>query len=187
MGHSTRNRCLELEFNRAIAGPGVIITLTARVEEVENAREPVRNGVIQGIRSSDTFQGSINSHLIHLPTLSPYPYSDPVLMAYKAIFPIFPEPEIYYPVGTDIRLRTTTEISSPPEMVSTVLDASPVDNTESDRLGQLVGQLPWRVTTKKDVNADLLNLVFLGSEDQVKSAFREAGWHNADPVSRLHI
>ncbi len=175
---------LELEFNRAIAGPGVIITLTARVEEVENAREPVRNGVIQGIRSSDTFQGSINSHLIHLPTLSPYPYSDPVLMAYKAVFPIFPEPEIYYPVGTDIRLRTTTEISSPPEIVSAVHDASPADNTESDRLGQLVGQLPWHVTTKKDVNADLLNLVFLGSEDQVKSAFREAGWHTADPVSR---
>src|SRR5271166_3169587 len=50
---------LELEFNRAIAEPGVVITLTARVEEVENAREPVRNGVIQGIRSSDTFQGSI--------------------------------------------------------------------------------------------------------------------------------
>ena len=69
-------------------------------------------------------------------------------------------------------------------MVSTVHDASPVDNTESDRLGQLVGQLHWRVTTKKDVNADLLNLVFLGSENQVKSAFREAGWHNADPVSR---
>jgi hypothetical protein len=69
-------------------------------------------------------------------------------------------------------------------MVSTVHGASPVDNTESDRLGQLVGQLPWRVTTKKDVNADLLNLVFLGSEDQVKSALREAGWHNADPVSR---
>ena len=67
---------LELEFNRATARPGVDVVLTARVEEVENAREQVRKGVIQGIRSSDTFQGSINSRLIHLPTWNPY--SDPV-------------------------------------------------------------------------------------------------------------
>jgi len=97
---------LELEFNQATARPGVTVALTARVEEVQNARELVRNGVIQGIRSSDTFQGRINSRLIHLPTWNPY--SDPILIVYKAIFPIFPEPEIYYPVGTDIRLRTTT-------------------------------------------------------------------------------
>ena len=175
---------LELEFNRAIAEPGVVITLTARVEEVENAREPVRNGVIQGIRSSDTFQGSINSHLIHLPTWNLYPYSDPVLIAYKATFPIFPEPEIYYPVGTDIRLRTTTEISSPPEIVSTVQETFPADQSEADHLNKLAEQLPWRVTTGKGVDADLLNLVFIGSEEQVKAAFREAGWHNADPASR---
>ena len=173
---------LELEFNRAITGSGVVITLTARVEEVENARELVHNGVIQGIRSSDTFQGSINSRLIHLPTWNPY--SDPFLIAYKATFPIFPEPEIYYPSGTDIRLRTTTEISSPPATVSTAPESSPADQIEADQLNELVDELPWRVTTPKGVNADLINLVFLGSEDQVKAAFREAGWHNADPASR---
>jgi hypothetical protein len=40
------------------------------------------------------------------------------------------------------------------------------------------------VTTEKDVDADLINIVFLGSEDAVESAFREAGWDNADPVSK---
>jgi hypothetical protein len=149
---------------------------------VENAREPVRNGVIHGIRSTDTFQGSINSHLIHLPTWNPY--SDPVLVAFKATFPIFPEPEIYYPAGTDLRLRTTTEITSPPVMASIVDDASPAATAESDRLKQWVGQLPVRVTTKKHVGADLLNIVLLGSEDEIRSAFREAGWHNADPASK---
>jgi hypothetical protein len=173
---------LELEFQRATSRSGVDVPLNARVEEVENAREPVRNGVIHGIRSTDTFQGSINSRLIHLPTWNPY--SDPVLAVYKATFPIFPEPEIYYPAGTDVRLRTTTEITSPPGMVSIVHDASPAETAESDRLKQLVGQLPVRVTTKKHVDADLLNIVLLGSEDEVKSAFREAGWHNADAASK---
>jgi len=172
---------LELEFHHATATSGVDIAFTARVEEVENAREQVHNGVIQGIRSSDTFQGSINSRLIHLPTWNPY--SDPFLIAYKVTFPIFPEPEIYYPAGTDIRLRTTTEISAPPAIAGTA-PAPSADTAETDQLNQLVQRLPWRVTTRKDIGADLLNIVFLGTEDEVKSAFREAGWHNADPASR---
>ncbi|RZU41719.1 LssY C-terminal domain-containing protein [Edaphobacter modestus] len=178
--HETAN--LELEFNSVTSGPGIAVALTARVEEVSNARESVRKGVIQGIRSSDTFQGRINSRLIHLPTWNPY--SDPVLIAYKTVFPIFPEPEIYYPTGTDIRLRTTTELSSPPVAITTAQESSPPANLQSDELDQLVEQLPLRVTTRKDVAADLLNIVFLGSRQEVQTAFREAGWRNADPVSK---
>ena len=59
--------------------------------------------MIQGIRSSDTPEGRINSRLRHLPTWNPY--SDLGLIVYKATFPIFPEPEIYLPAGTDLRLK----------------------------------------------------------------------------------
>jgi len=172
---------LELEFNRAALTPDAV-SFTARVDEVDNARESVRNGVIHGIRSTNTFQGSINSRLIHLPTWNPY--SDAVLIAYKAVFPIFPEPEIYYPAGTDIRLRTTTEIASPASRINPEPDASPAATLEAERFDQVVAQLPLRVTTRKHVDADLLNIVLIGSEDQVRSAFHVAGWHNADPASR---
>jgi len=172
---------LELEFNRAALTPDAV-TFTARVDEVENARESVRNGVIHGIRSTNTFQGSINSRLIHLPTWNPY--SDTVLIAYKAVFPIFPEPEIYYPAGTDIRLRTTTEITSSPVTTSPEHEASPATAAEAEQLSQLVAELPLRVKTKKHLDADLLNILLVGSEDQVKTAFRVAGWHNADPASK---
>jgi hypothetical protein len=173
---------LELEFNRAVAGPGEAIELVARVEEVENARELVHHGVIQGIRSSNTFQGSINSRLIHLPTWNPY--SDMVLIAYKATFPIFPEPEIYYPAGTDIRLRTTAKISPAENLAGAARESNAGSTAETEELDEFVEQLPWRVTTAKHVDADLLNIVFIGSEEQVKSAFREAGWHNADHASK---
>ncbi len=189
LGIRHETAALELEFERGDSGSGVPVEFTARVEEVENARELVRKGVIQGIRSSDTFQGRINSRLIHLPTWNPY--SDPVLIAYKAVFPIFPEPEIYYPVGTDIRLRTTSEISVPPiatsserEPSAVVRESSPVVKEESERLERLVSGLPSRVSTSKNVDADLINVVFLGPEDAVRSAFRAAGWDDADPVSR---
>jgi hypothetical protein len=174
IGHETA--ALELEFNRAVTGPDETVALSARVEEVENAREVVRKGVIQGIRSSDTFEGRINSRLIHLPTWNPY--SDPVLIAYKAVFPIFPEPEIYYSAGTDMHLRTTSDISSLEGV------ASREDEDSPDQMDQVIEQLPWRVTTKKHVDADVLNIVFLGSEDKVRAAFREAGWSSADPANR---
>ena len=174
---------LEIEFNRATLRDGVDVAVLARVEEVENAREAVKKGVIQGIRSSNTFQGRINSRLIHLPTWNPY--SDPVLIGFKVLFPIFPEPEIHYAAGTDMRLRTTMEIA-PPEMSSTH-ESPEVGNEETDQLDELIAELPWRVTTKKNVDADVLNIVFVGSQNEVQAAFREAGWNNADTVSKTTV
>ena len=168
---------LELEFNRANVAPGVVVKLTARVEEVDNAREQVRRGVIQGIRSTNTFQGSINSRLIHLPFSNPY--SDPVLIAYKALFSIFPEPEIFYAAGTDIRLRTTTEILPPPAMESAVHESTAQTEFEADQLEEVVRQLPWRTATTKHIDADIVNIVFLGTELQVNAAFHAASWSNA--------
>ena len=172
---------LEIEFNRAIVEPGSPIQISARIEEVENAREQVKNGVIQGVMSSDTFQGRINSRLIHLPTWNPY--SDLGLIIYKATFPIFPEPEIYYPAGTDMRLKMRAPVSSLPTLVR-ITPSTASTLTDSWQLDALVGQLPQRSTTRKSVDADMVNLVFLGSQDQVQAAFREAGWRNSDPASK---
>ena len=169
---------LELEFNRAVLSANSTVEMTARVEEVENARENVKNGVIHGVMSSDTFQGRINSRLIHLPTWNPY--SDLGLIVYKATFPIFPEPEIFYPTGTDLRLKTTAAITSPPVGQQLVSYGSVTDSSELDAWAE---QAPLRSTTVKSTDADVVNLAFVGSEAQVHSAFVAAGWHNADPHS----
>lgn len=174
---------LELQFNRAIIKSGESVEFTARVEEVENAREAVHNGVIEGILSSNTFQGRIDSRLIHLPTWNPY--SDHVLIAYKAVFPIFPEPEIYYPAGTDLRLRSKTGIECPE--TTAVHEPTPEELVRPDELDHLVADLPWRVTTKKHVDADVVNVVFLGSRNEVIEAFHEAGWRSADQASRRSV
>ncbi len=176
---------LTLDFNSAHAASGEALPITTRVDEVENARESVHKGVIQGIRSTNTFQGNINSRLIHLPTWNPY--SDPVLIAFKAAFPIFPEPEIYYPAGTDIHLKTTAELSLPPSFAAAERQSMQPTAAESEKLEQLVEQLPVRVMTKKNVEADVVNVVFLGSAEQVTAAFRVAGWQNADSVSRRTV
>jgi hypothetical protein len=169
---------LELEFNQLVVGPDNTVAMIARVEEVENAREHLKNGVIHGVMSTDTFQGRINSRLIHMPTWNPY--SDMGLIIYKATFPIFPEPEIYYPSGTDMRLKTKAAATA---IATGMKVASETDSADSSLLNTWVRQAPQRTTTVKAVNADLVNLVFVGSRQQVESAFEEAGWHHSDPVS----
>jgi len=183
LGFVHETAALEIEFTQATTRPGLSLDLTARVEEVENAREKVRNGVILGIRSTATVQGTANSRLKHLPTWNPY--SDLILLTYAATFPIFPEPEIYYPAGTDMRLRTAKEIALPPGMAAagqlspSAAEPEP-DQPDDDSLRQLVAQMPTRATNTRHVEADLINMAFLGSEIQVKSAFRIAGWNGAD-------
>ncbi|HEY2857583.1 MAG TPA: LssY C-terminal domain-containing protein [Terracidiphilus sp.] len=181
LGFRYEKAALEIEFTQATARPGVSLDMIARVEEVENARENVYKGVIQGIRATATFEGSVNSRLKHPPTFNPY--SDLILITYAATFPIFPEPEIYYPAGTDLRLRTTKEISLPPDMAVAAPSLPSGDPPEADRDRQLVAQLPLRATNTRHVKTDLLNMVLLGSETQVQSAFVLAGWNGADPHS----
>jgi hypothetical protein len=172
---------LELEFNQLNLGKGNTVAITARVEEVENARENVKNGVIHSVTSSDTFQGRVNSRLIHMPTWNPY--SDLGLIVYKATFPIFPEPEIYYPSGTDMQLKTKEAIVSLPA-ARTFVDTQ--DN-ETSTLDIWLQGVPHRITTTQKVDADMVNIVFLGSQQQVEAAFRTSGWNNSDPVSKHSV
>jgi len=173
---------LDLHFDHATVPGGFPTAISASVVEVENAREQVTSkGVIQGIRSSDTPEGRINSRLIHLPTYNPY--SDLGLIVYKATFPIFPEPEIYYPAGTDLRLKLTDSVRS-----LTVTPFSPSERltetiAELD-VERMVPTLPSRTTTVKLANADLVNLAFIGSRDQVEGAFQQAGWSGSDAFSK---
>jgi hypothetical protein len=176
---------LELEFTEVQPAPDTTVKMTARVEEVENARERVKNGVIHGVLSSDTFQGRINSRLIHMPTWNPY--TDLGLIVYKATFPIFPEPEIYYPSGTDMRLVTIGSVTSVASVVPPAKVAQETNAADDSQLDAWLERAPQRTTTLKAVDADLVNVVFLGSQQQVEAAFRDAGWKGSDPVSRRSV
>jgi hypothetical protein len=76
--------------------------MRARVLEVDNAREKVGDGVIHGIRSTDTFQDHLSTRLLQIPAWDPDTFW--ILSARKAAFPVSPEPEIFFPRGTDMRV-----------------------------------------------------------------------------------
>jgi len=180
MGFIRDTASLEIQFSRLVTSAGEILPISARIVEVDNARETTHNGVIRGIRSTDTPQGRITSGLIHLPTYNPY--GDITLMVYRTLS-VLPEPEIYLPPGTDLRLQLTV-----PLFVANQPGLPPVsfqpDEYERGEIEQLLQNVPERTTTKSGKDADLVNLLFLGSELQLKDAFRAAGWLPGDPNSR---
>ena len=130
-------------------------------------------------------QGTITNRLRYLPALNPYP--DMGLLLFKATFPIFPEPEIYLPAGTDMQLKLVQPVIGPPTRVEeTASQQEP--SMDSAELRKLVGALPERSTTAPDmVTADVINIAFLGNREKFESAFAHAGWQTADPMNRHSV
>jgi hypothetical protein len=169
-----------MEFSRILPQYGSPIDIRGRVIEIDNAREDVKNGVIRGIRSTETPQGEISSRLKYPPSLHLYP--DPFLLGFKLLFPIFPEPEIYLPPGTDLLIRLEDNVDLPEELVP----PSPLPGLQNDELqsiAEVLGRLPTRTLDKKSHEADLINIVFIGTKEELAQAFQGAGWKQSDSVS----
>ena len=170
---------LKIRFNRLITSDGDILSLSAEIAEVDNARETVHKGVIHGVRSTDVPQGRITSGLSHLPTFDPY--GDLGLILYRS-FSVLPEPEIYLPPGTDLRLELTGPlyVADQPEIPS---HSFQLDEIERGDIEQVVENVSSRTATGAGKDADLVNMLFLGSEQQLQNSFDAVGWQDADRKS----
>lgn len=184
LGFRHETAALKFSFQEVVITTDKSLPIEASVVAVDNAREQVSNGVVHGIRSTNTLQGTITSRLKYLPALNPYP--DLGLLLFKATFPIFPEPEIYFPAGTDVQLKLDAPLVNPP---ATLLEAEepPIDAMNPAELRALVASLPERSTTQKMIAADIVNITFIGSPEQLQSALHHAGWETADPINRHSI
>jgi len=171
---------IEVRFDHLVTADGDTLPVAARVVEIDNARESVHNGVIHGIRATNTPQGRITSRLIHLPTFNPY--TDWGLITYRAIFTRLPEPEIYLPPGTDLRLvlAAPLNVAGQPQLPQPDFN---LDETERGEVEAVLNANSTRTTTRFGKDADVINVVFLGSEQQLQQAFAAAGWQHGDPNS----
>src|SRR5215472_11483653 len=180
LGFAHETAYLEIIFDRIITAEGNTLPIASQVVEVDNARERVSKGKIRGVLATSTPQGRITSGLIHLPTFNPY--GDMGLIAYR-LFTVLPEPEIYLPPGTDLRLRLNTPlyVGDQPELPHVSFQ---MDEYERGDVEMLLDNVSFRTTTGYGKDADLVNLLFVGSEDQIKGAFLAAGWQPGDRNSK---
>jgi hypothetical protein len=171
---------VEIQFDHLVTAAGQVLPFAAEVVEADNARESVRHDVFRGIRATNAPQGRITSGLIHLPTFNPY--TDAGLIVYRA-FTVLPEPEICLPPGTDLRLRLNLPlyVGDQPELPSV---SFAMDEYERGDVEMLLQGQSDRTTTRSGKDSDVVNLLFVGSKDQVEDALTAAGWRAADANSK---
>ena len=183
LGFKHETAQLEIIFDRLITADGQVLPIASQVMEVDNARESVHKGRIQGILATYTPQGRITDGLGHLPSYNPY--SAPSLLVYR-MFTVLPEPEIYFPPGTDLRLRLNVPlyVADQPELPRVSFE---MDEIERGDVEMLLQHNTSRTYTGKGKEADLINVLFVGSRDQMSSAFRAAGWNNSDRITTRSV
>jgi len=176
LGFKNDTANLEIIFDRIVASDGTILPIASQVVEVDNARETVHKGKIRGIRATNTPQGRITSGLIHMPTFNPY--GDMGLIVYRMLT-ILPEPEIYLPPGTDLRLQLNVPlyVGDQPELPRASFQ---LDEFERGEIEMLLQGSTSRTFTTAGKDADVVNVLFVGSREQIDSAFHAAGWLNND-------
>ena len=182
MGFRHETAAVEIEFERILPKNAAPIDVRARVLEVENAREKVKDGVIHGIRGTNAPEDRLSSRLEYLAMKYPE-HSIWMLSAYRAIFPNLPEPEIYFPRGTDLRAEFTAPFAITGGRVVAPSNQE-FDRAESDALDEMIVPVPERTFTPKGRNADIVNLAFIGSQAQLQKAFDAAGWKTGDAMCR---
>jgi hypothetical protein len=158
----------------------------ARVIAVEGAKERVdHEGRIHGIRPTWNVSSTLAAYAWRLVLLEPA--AGIPVWATKMLFAPAPDPEIHFPVGTELNLRLVRPLSvsvrhgyDPP--------IDPLDGNLATEATRYLSEFPQhRVTDKDGRNSDLLNLMFLGSSEQIHRAFRAAGWSLTDPRKPLAI
>lgn len=185
MGIRHESSAVTINFDEILAGPRLLAAQT-RVEEVANGRENVKKGLIKGVGGRETPQAIMTTRLLHLPFWSAESYW--IFLLRRALFPYSPEPEIYLPSGTDLRLRLMAPLELPSDLPIVMQTEAAEDNAPIDtRISDKLLALPERSGTRKGQPSDMVNLAFLGSEEEIERAFRAAGWTYGDSVSTLSV
>jgi hypothetical protein len=147
---------------------------------VDNARERVdSHGAIHGIRATATLSNRAGQHLAFL--VMGHPAVMLPLFAVETGFFRFPDPEIQFGPGAELHL----DLTFPDELgeVGPCSESGPTVE-QAASLSTLVGGLPaWSYSKRQRQPMDMVNLLFVGSQDQIRNAFRSAGWIGSKPNS----
>jgi len=96
------------------------------------------------------------------------------------LFPIFPDPEISLEPGTDIQAELAQAVPIPADLPAVSQVPALEQNPE---LTRSLSRLPERTLTKKGKEADVVDIVFAGSQADLEKAFQVAGWRQSEMTS----
>jgi ankyrin repeat protein len=167
---------LVLDFSNVLHKDGTKSQLYARVLDVDNARETVRNNEILGIIQP---HASKKQSLAMAAIGVANPIAGYTIKGMQTVYGLSIRREIMFPAGTDMQIQ----VVQPTMLKQKDTWAGWPLLTVDDELRNLVTTAPMRTATPKGVPSDPTNLMFIGSQRQVIAAFGEAGWFQADDLS----
>jgi LssY C-terminus len=167
---------LVLDFSNVVHRDGTTSPLYSRVIDVDNARETVRNSEILGIIQPHV-SGKVSIAFTALGAINPI--VGYTINGARAVYGLSIRREILFPAGTDVQIqvvRPSKLKQKEPWDAWPTLSADP-------KLSALVEHAPLRTKTANGTLSDVTNLMFLGTREEIVSAFNEAGWFEAVPSS----
>ncbi len=150
------------------------IALSGHVSGVDNAREHVRpDGTIVGVLASELPVTLLNSAMQKLGKADSGQTQQSGGSARGA-----PNTAISYPAGTEFFLTLDKPLAVvgnfPPEFTRQI------PAVLKQTVLELLAHSPKRVASKKGTLGGVVNLVLIGSEQEIRTAFAKAGWTHAD-------
>ena len=179
-GTAEQASTLRLQFTTIADATGHSKPLSATVTAIDNAREVVdANGLIKGIAQSQTMEAQIDRGINKV--ASQYGQFAQILSGMKGAFLKEVNASVDYKSGVELTIRLTQPLA----WTSPESNRLPPAITPAEALRALVNREPFRTLAQSPPKpSDLTNLMFIGSAQQLESAFREAGWFAANALSR---
>jgi LssY-like putative type I secretion system component LssY len=164
-----------LDFSNVLHRDSSKSPVYTRVLSVDNARETVRNNEIFGIVQPHA-SGKMSLALGAMGAVNPI--ASYAIQGTRAVYGLSLRREVDFPAGTDM----TIQVTRPSRLkVKDSWPGWPALAVDQD-LQKLVERTPLRSQTGDKQPADLTNIMFLGTSQQVVAAFEESGWTQADDV-----
>ena len=167
---------LVLDFSNIVHKDGQRSPLYARVLDVDNARETVRNNEILGIIQPHASR-KISAVMAALSAANPI--AGYTVKGVQTVYGLSLRREVLFPAGTDIQVQVVRASMLKQKDSWTGWPRMPVDA----QLQQLVAAAPMRTHTPNKTLSDVTNLMFIGSQKELVAAFQEARWFEADNLN----
>jgi hypothetical protein len=164
-----------LDFANIVSKEGQRSPLYARVLDVDNARETVRNNEILGIIQP---HASNKASLAMAALSAATPIAGYTIRGIQTVYGLSLRREILFPAGTDMQIQIVRPSTLKLKESWPGWPQLPV----TAKLQTVVAAAPLRTHTPDGKVSDVTNLMFLGTRQQVVSAFDEAGWFEAEAL-----
>ncbi|MGQ9916336.1 MAG: LssY C-terminal domain-containing protein [Bryobacteraceae bacterium] len=174
---NARNRFVRAEalpeFANFLHEDGARTRLAVQLVEVDNARETVHHGRILGVPFPNEAVGRWTIGLRGLGFVLPG-VSEGLRWSTQA-YNLTLGREIHYPEGVEMILR----VAVPEKLATKAPQKGWKEIPAPADLVELVQKQPMRVKTPSGEDSDIVNLMFLGAQEDLETGFRMAGWVEA--------